>query len=79
MNVNPKWLHHYGTANTTHQPDEHLMQERHRREAAQRDARSGRPGKVWRGLSTGDKIIFLVLGVAALAGVWFFLSWLLTS
>jgi hypothetical protein len=30
-----------------------------------------------KGLSTGDKIIFLVLGLAALAGGWFFLSWLL--
>jgi hypothetical protein len=39
-------------------PDEHLILERARRESAQRDAGGGRPGKVWRGLSAGDKIIF---------------------
>jgi hypothetical protein len=74
MNVNPKWLHHYGTANTTHQPDEHLMHVRARREDAERDARSGQPWNHHSGLSTGDKIIFLVLTVAALSGAWFFLS-----
>ena len=50
-----------------------------RQEAAQRDARSGRPGKVWRGLSTGDKVIFLALAAAFLAVMWFLFSWLLAG
>ena len=59
--------------------DEHLMHERARRQAAERDARSGQSWKHHRVLSTGDKIIFLVLTVVVLAGVWFLLSWLLAS
>lgn len=55
-------------------PDEHLRHERNRQEEAERDARSGRRGK-WNGtLSTGDKIIFLVLGVIALGVTWFLFS-----
>jgi hypothetical protein len=57
-------------------PDEHLMHERNRQQAAQREARSGRTGMHLRGLSTGDMIIFAVLAVAVLAGLWFLISWL---
>ena len=60
-------------------PDEHLMRERSRRETAERAARSGRPGKVWRGLSAGDRVIFLVLFLAFVVVMWFFFSWLLTG
>ena len=60
-------------------PDEHLMHERNRREAAQRDIESGRAGTRLKSLSTGDVIIFLVLGVAVLFGLWFLLSWLLPA
>jgi hypothetical protein len=58
-------------------PDEHLMHGRARRESAERDARSGQPWKHHGNLSTGEKIIFLVLTVAVLAIMWLFLSWLL--
>ncbi len=57
-------------------PDEHLMHERNRQQAAQRGARSGRPRMHLKGLSTGDMIIFAVLAVAVLAGLWFLISWL---
>jgi hypothetical protein len=56
-------------------PEEHLMHERTRRETAEREGRSGRHKLRLRGLSTGDIIIFLVLGIAVLAGLWLFLSW----
>jgi hypothetical protein len=46
---------------TPHNPDQRLMHERNQRE--DRDARSGPPGKGLHGLSTGDKLISLVLGV----------------
>ena len=53
-------------------PDEHLMHGKNR----QREASSGRPGMHVKGLSTGDVIIFAVLAVAVLGGLWFLVSWL---
>lgn len=50
-------------------PDEHLMHERNRTEAAERENRSGQAGKRQRSLSKGDIIIFLVLAVGLLSGV----------
>jgi hypothetical protein len=52
------------------------MYERSRQEA-QRNARSGHLRNRHQGLTTGDKIIFLVLGLAVLAGAWFLFWWLL--
>jgi hypothetical protein len=57
-------------------PDAHLRHEKNRNEAAERDARSGRRATRAGTLSTGDKIIFLVLGIASLAGLWFLFAWL---
>jgi hypothetical protein len=51
-----------------HHPEQHLMHERTRRETAEREGRSGRHKLRLRGLSTGDIIIFLVLGIAVLPG-----------
>ena len=56
-----------------HHPDEHLMHERNRREALERDAGSGHHSN---GMTTGDKIIFSVLGIVTLAVLWFIFSWL---
>ena len=58
-------------------PDEHLMHDRNRQQEAQRNARSGHFRNRRQGLTTGDKIIFLVLGIAVLAGAWFLFWWLL--
>ena len=57
-------------------PDAHLRHEKNRNEAAERDARSGRRATREGTLSTGDKIIFLVLGIASLVGLWFLFVWL---
>lgn len=57
-------------------PEEHLMHERNRRGAENRDARNGRPRNGPGIMTTGDKIIFLVLGIAMLGGIWFLFSWL---
>ena len=59
-------------------PDLHLRHEKSRNEAAERDARSGRRATGAGSLSNGDKIIFLVLGIASLAGLWFLFAWLLS-
>jgi hypothetical protein len=45
-------------------PDEHLMHEENRREALERDDKSGQTWQRQKSLSKGDKVIFLVLGVA---------------
>lgn len=57
-------------------PDEHLMHERNRRDAEDRDARSHQPRNGQGTLSGGDKIIFLVLGIVMLTGIWLLISWL---
>ena len=57
-------------------PDAHLRDDKNRNEAAERDARSGRRATRVGVLSTGDKIIFLVLGIASLVGLWFLFAWL---
>ena len=59
-------------------PDLHLRHENNRSAAADRDAGSGRRATRGGTLSGGDKIIFLVLGIASLAGLWFLVSWLLS-
>ncbi len=56
-------------------PDEHLMLEKSRREAAQRDAGKGLAGKGHGLMTTGDKIIFSIVGLGTLAMMWFFFSW----
>lgn len=57
-------------------PDLHLRHEKNRNEAAERNASSGHGDGRAGALSTGDKIIFLVLGIASLAGLWFLFAWL---
>lgn len=57
-------------------PNVHLRHEKNRTEAAERDARSGHRATRQGTFSTGDKIIFLVLGIAILAGMWLLFSWL---
>lgn len=60
-------------------PDEHLRVQQSRKEEAEREDQGGQNWRRRKSLSTGDIIIFLVIGVALLAGVWFFTSWLLLS
>jgi hypothetical protein len=59
-----------------YQSEGHLMDERTRRETAGREARSGRHKLRLGGLSGGDVIIFLVLGIVILVGLWLLMTWL---
>jgi hypothetical protein len=60
-------------------PDEHLMQEENRREALERDDKSGQAWQRQKSLSKGDKVIFLVLGAVLLSVVLLLLFAVLAS